>query len=635
MSDITTHTEKHVNPYEEMARTHVPAAGDVYAERNPCFNGCNIVRLTERWERNGIAFWHCADVVSGEKVQDIGEESLKEYYRWIGTDFAEASKLAVMLSEGKATASEVTALVTGGSDGVTADAESLMATESPEHIAALLDASEKMQAKLNDVRLIANCLIEQKKRRLDLMLSDMRGCLDKFGEKVNNLLKVITVLNLYTGASVDIHRISEGESAPAGEPLSLRQRVLFMDEELCVHLDHEADYRDVPAFFEWLKEPVNRDLVVPESRCVVCLKPKRFDMAYRSGDRIYDYQRNLWNKHTYVVIRNGENLFWLESDDLEVWEWAFPHEDFEECVAARLAKDSRWNKESVIREHDSVKYRVTKYMMFLQGLVDQRQDLFGPTSVRPNLMKLQGVFLVRDDENLLGTGRVPWEDFRKTKNALIRHGSRILYVAAPKHYSDYRRRPMTDSGDFLKDFVNQFSQPLFPGTGLYSAEAVDVVVRHVAGKAVTEKYPHLVFKYLPEDTVWDRTECENRERKKRVSWVFSPSHVLNYDAVTLDELNGYLEDRSLRASFAAMIPILVNMRRHKEKELRDEEAFKELLSEDIRRETGSIPSDTAMDEAVSWWKTKVIFTRALRSDDRKAWKMIRSRVLNNPTNNQP
>ena len=33
-----------------------------------------------------------------------------------------------------------------------------------------------------------------------------------------------------------------------------------------------------------------------------------------------------------------------------------------------------------------------------------------------------------------------------------------------------------------------------------------------------------------------------------------------------------------------------------------------------------------MDEAITWWKEKVIFTRPLRSDDKKAWSMIKSRI---------
>ncbi len=617
-------TPIHINPYENATKTHVPAAGDVYATKSPSFNGREIFRLVKR---SGEHSWETVNAFTGKHSRKISDDTLKQYYRWIQNEFSEISSLATSIVSGKA--SEATLLITGGQEAPQADSESLMATESPEHIEALLESSERIKNKMEEAQLVARCMIEERKAQLDAMLNDMNGYLAKVNEKVANLVKIITVLNLYTGATVDIHQITEGDTAPKNEPLSMRQRILFMDEELCVHIDHEADYKDVDLFFEWLKDPVNRDIVVPEKRCVVCLKPKRFPMDYRSGDAHYDAQRNIWNRHTYVVIRNGDNLWWFESEDLEVYDWAFPHDDFEESVAKRLQEETHPSlKENILKQRKNVTYRVTKYMMFLQGLIDQRQDLIGPTAERLNLMKLQGVRLIRDDENLIGTGRKPWTEFRDEKNALIRRGTRILYIAGQKYYDSWnrRRRPTPDSGKFVRYYSNEFSEPDFPSTGLYSADEIEVVDHYENHKPVMAKHPRLVFKYLPGDEIFDRTEFEYRGRKKRVSWEYDPSYVLNYDAVSIEELQEYLEDRTLRASFAKMIPILVEMRRHKVAEQKDEEAFKTLLSDTILRQTGKAVPEKTIEEAVAWWKGKVIFTRALRSDDRKAWGMIMKRI---------
>lgn len=309
--------EQHVNPYVRAAKEHEPGQGDIYADRSPSYNGSDVFRLIGKDERGQ---WKCEDVFTGEERRSVSSETLKQYYTWIQNrdDWYELSRLAQMLTDGRG--EEVARIVTGGLDDAPADTEALMATESPEHIAALLDTSERLQNKLEEVRLIAKCMIETRKRDMETMLRSMDTQLATIKEKVRNLIKVITVLNLYTGKTVELNQIADGEPAPPQEPLSLRQRILFMDEELCVHLDHEADYRDIPTFFEWLKEPENRDIIVPEQRCVVCLKPKRFDMDYRSGDYLYDAQRNTWNKHTYIVIRNGKNLWWAESDDLEVFD---------------------------------------------------------------------------------------------------------------------------------------------------------------------------------------------------------------------------------------------------------------------------------------------------------------------------
>lgn len=615
-NDLTNIRDQHINPYEEAVNKHQPQAGDIYAERNPSSNGFKIFKLIKKKE-NG--WWTVACIKGNREYDSVSESSLKEYYRPILGNYEEILALAEKVAAGGA--ADVMALVTGEKKVQEAtDSEALMATETPEHIAALLDTSEKMQAKLLEIKAIADIIIAEKKYELEEKLSQMNEYLSVMKDKVRNLVRVITILNLYTGQTVDINQITDGEPAPADEPLSIRQRILYMDEELCVHLDHEADYRDVPAFFEWLKDPVNRDIIVPEQRCVVSLKPKRFEMSYRSGDSYYDSMRNEWNKHTYIVIRNGERLYWFESDDLDVYDWVFPHLDFEEKFQETI-KDGHFVDHNT-RKHDNDRYRVTKFMMFLQGLIDQRQDIIGPLTVRPNLLKAKGVSLIRDDENLIGTGRMPWREFRDKKNELIRRGTRIVYIAAAYRYND---RDCL-SGEFVRYYANQYNQPEFPGTGLYSVDETRYIDHYENHKPVYKTAPYLIFRYLPGDKVWDKTTWEERERKQRVSWRYVKSHVLNYDAVSLDELQEYLDDRTLREDFSSMIPVLIKMKLYKLEEKRNEDAFKALLSDAILRETGKAVDDGVMDEAIAWWKQKVIFTRPLRSDDRKAWSMIKSRI---------
>lgn len=616
--------EQHVNPYVRAAKEHEPRQGDIYADKSPSCNDSDVFRLVKKNERD---LWICENLLTGEERRSVSSDTLKEYYTWIqnGSDEHEMIHLAQMLTDGRG--EEVARIVTGGLDDAPADTEALMATESPEHIAALLDTSERLQNKLEEVRLIAKCMIETRKRNMETMLRSMDTQLATIKEKVRNLIKVITVLNLYTGNTVELNQITDGEPAPPQEPLSLRQRILFMDEELCIHLDHEADYRDIPTFFEWLKEPENRDIIVPEQRCVVCLKPKRFDMDYRSGDPQYDKIRNQWNRHTYVVIRNGEKLYWLESEDLEVFDWAFPHDDINEKFAERIQKNER-SREWVQKESDSISYRVTKYMMFLQGLIDQRQEILGPLPVRPNLLKLQGVRLVRDDENLIGTGIKPWAEFKKEKNALIRRGTRILYVAGATFRDGPHSRAWNSGGEHLGYYVSEYTEPAAPQTGIYHADTYERVISYKDGKPVRGTMDRLVFRYNPKDTVYDRSgyDWEGHERKRSVAWKYEPSHVLNYDDVSAEELQAYLEDRTLRKEFANMIPTLKHMLDFKRKEQRDEKAFKELMTATILKETGKTVTDSELDATIAWWKEKVIYTRPLRTDDAKAFRMIKQRL---------
>lgn len=617
--DLTAAQPLHINPYKKTVKEHEPAAGDYYATKSPHYNTRELYHLIEKVETQYGPRWKVETIFGPREEDTITEETLKKYYRPLLDDFGKIHMYAQMVVAGKS--NEVAALLNEGRQQTPADTEELMATGSRQQVEALLDESEKMQNMLEEIRLTADIIIENKKAELEARLNEMEGFLKEMNKKVENLVKIITVLNLYTGKTVDLHVITEGEPADPYELLSLRQRILFMDEELCAELDHEADYQDVPLFFETLKDPAFRDIIVPEQRCIVAVKPKRRPMQYRSGDPYYDAARENWNRHTYFVLRNGENLWWLESDDLEVWDSTFPHSDFEETFQKKIQDPGTSFKDSLRKDHENVRYRTTKYMVFLQGLIDAK-DILAPMKQHPNIMKHQGIELIRDDKNLIGTGRMKWEEFRNEKNKLIRRGTRILYDGGGV-YRDGNTK-WNSGGDFTKDYKYEYSKPQTPGWGVYHADNYECIQRYEYGEPVRGKANYLVFRYLPGDTVWTRGlyGYDETERKNRVAWKYEPRHVLNYDAVTTEELQGYLSDRTLREDFREVMPMLKKTLLEKRKEEADEKAFKDLVAAEERKRTGQECPAERIDQAVAWWKEKVIFTRPLRSDDAKAYKMI-------------
>ncbi len=615
--------DAHVDPYKEAIRTHEPAEGDYYADRNPGYNSRSLFRLAEKVKtKNGVC-WKMETIFGPVAGRTISDYSLRSYYRPLVGDFEMTLLNARLIIDGKA--DQVAAKLLADQAQTPAETEALMTSGTKEQIVALLDESERRQNMLEEIRLTADIIIENKKAELDDKVRQMGEIVKTMMKKVDDLVKIITVLNLYTGKTVDIYPIIEGKTADPQEPLSLRQRILYMDEELCAELDHEADYADVPLFFDALKDPAFRDIVVPEERCVVAVKPKRHEMGYRSGDAFYDAARESWNKHTYIVLRNGENVWWLESDDLEVWGSAFPHSDFEETFRKQMADESTSFMSNIQKEHENVRYRTTKYMVFLQGLIDVN-DFLAPMAVKPNLMKGEGVALIRDDENLIGTGRKSWQAFRDEKNALIRRGTRILYDGG-KILRD-GKTSWNAGGDHVRDYMNECARPQAPGAGVYHADVYEQVLRHEYGKAVTGPADFLVFRYMPGDTIWKRGVWgfDEVNRKNKVAWRYSSSHVLNYDAVTADELQGYLSDRTLREQFREMMPLLKKALLEKRREEASEEDFKRLVASEERKRNGYECSPAVIEDAVLWWKTKVIFSRPLSADDAKAFRMIRQHI---------
>lgn len=629
MSDkLTVNNEVHVNPYEKAVKDHEPAAGDYYASPSPHFNTREIIRLKKKTLVDGkYPRWTFETVLGRNNGETISEESLKSHYRPLLGDFQKTHAYALMVVDGES--EKITAeLLAGQGNTPSADTEALMTAGSREQVTSLLDESERMQNTLEEIHLTAKIIIENKKAELEKRLDQMEEFLSEMNKKVENLVKIITVLNLYTGKNVEIQQVADGEPADPYELLSLRQRILYMDEELCAELDHEADYNDIPTFIESLRDPAFLSVIAPEPRCVVAIKPKRREMGYRSGDPYYDAARDAWNRHTYLVFRNGEKVYMLDSEDLELWDYAFPHSDFEEKFQQRMADPGQSFKDSLRKEHESERYRTTKYMVFLQGIVDSSPDILGPFKTAPNIMKHQGIELVRDDENLIGTGRKTWREFRDEKNKLIRRGTRILYDGG--HTIRDGNKRWNAGGDFPKYYAYEASMPETPGSGIYHADNYEHVLSYEHGKPVRGNADYLVFRYLPGDTVWKRGYYgyDEANRKNKVAWKYDNNHVLNYDAVTVDELQGYLSDRTLREDFRDMMPLLKKTLLEKRKEERDEADFKALLASEAKKSTGKDCPAEVIDEAVAWWKQKVIFTRPLSSDDAKAFRMIIGHIKN-------
>ena len=621
----------HVDPYEKAVKEHVPAAGDTWIQKSPSFNGFDVLRLKEK---NREGYWVAELVVTrpdDERTErTISEQSLRDYFRPLLANYDETLTLARMVVDGRA--DEVAQHIFGVPEAAQdAGTEELMASASASQVLAVLDEAERQQNRLEEVKNLADILIEQKRYEMECRLDETKEFLSAIRKKVSNLVKIITVLNLYTGKTVDLEQLSDGEPALPQEPLHLRQRILFMDEELCAHLDHEADYSDIPLFKKWVCEKDNRDIIVPEQRCIVALKPKRHDASYRSGDAWYDAQRNTWNKHTYLLIRNGEKLFFTDSEDLELFDWAFPHSDFEEEFQRKISDPGTSFKDSLRKTHEEERYRTTKYMVYLQGIIDSKSEVMGPMTTHPNLMKTEGVVLVRDDENLVGTGRKPWKKFVEEKNRSIRVGTRVIFVPGGSFRDGSRSRKFRNDGEFVKWYEYESSEPEAPGAGIYSIEPYYEITGYEKHKPVRSDAPTLVFRYLPGDEIWCRDEygyLNTKQRTKRVAWKPAMDHVINYDAISLEELRGYMEDRSLREDFRDMMPLLKKALLQKEQETRDEQAFKDLVAVEFWKKNGKEIPMKSIDEAVRWWEEKVIYTRPLRSDDAKAFRMIMKRLEN-------
>lgn len=150
-------------------------------------------------------------------------------------------------------------------------------------------------------------------------------------------------VELYGGLCEKVEQVSEGEPAGMGERLRVLQRRLYMDEE-CL-LDYDAggmDFTSVRRFDKWMARPHNRDRLLPFPRCVAAFRIRRNRKSYGPLDSFIRFSWDDANNHTYLYLRNGDNLYRL-STDLDFGSRLFPGKaefDFTQPVYAKMFCES-------------------------------------------------------------------------------------------------------------------------------------------------------------------------------------------------------------------------------------------------------------------------------------------------------
>ena len=635
MSDITKTTQGHIPAPRRERDGHVPSPGDIYYHNDTGYP--EVLRILSCTEKYGHTHYRCEqyDILTGEwtawerdKDKTISADQLKEYYTLVLGDFDEILSIARAAVSGDT--SRLDALLMEADDSP--ETMALVASRPAEQVHALTEAAERLQDKVDTVRAHMKMIIESMRAQMNARVRALDKKLERIGDYVRNLQRVITVMNLYTGRNVAVEVVTEGEPAAPGTPIHIRQRILFMDEEYLADARWGGiDHTDLDRFLEWLQHPENRDVVCPEERCIVAMKPKRYDKGY-SWDYWTNAEMNRWNHHTMVLFRDGERLLMTDSDDLELYGTAIPYSDQMERYEKEYKKimSERSFQESELKRlkdrSERLGYMYTKYISFLQGLIDSGQ-VFDMGSGRPNLAKGEGVVFVRDDENAIGTGE-DWHAFQKRLNASIRRGTRVVFFPYGQDGQGYT----VSCGEPNRFYWHDCNRPAPPKEGVYNVDypsKTDHVKDKETGrfKKVVHKGDRLALFYTPgnawkwDDSAKDRTEA----------WIYNPMCVINYDALTVEDIDRFMADRTQREHFRLWIPVLQEARKALVKEKEDEDAFVLLMKNDILKETGTtVPEEKLtglIRETVSWWKTKVIFSRPLRTDDAKAWRMIKRETM--------
>jgi len=172
--------------------------------------------------------------------------------------------------------------------------------------------------------------VEVIKTELHGLLKEQQKALELASTKWESSAQQAQLCNLqhklYLGRDEEIVCIQEGEAAPVDEPISIRQTILFMDEETTLYTEEGGiDFKNLDDFDKWLCEPnissryYRRQKGSSHFDCDVTtiLRQRRYLDANHA-------KAGQWG--TYILVRNGQKL-WRIWNEIELPDHLFPNQN--------------------------------------------------------------------------------------------------------------------------------------------------------------------------------------------------------------------------------------------------------------------------------------------------------------------
>lgn len=502
-----------------------------------------------------------------------------------------ATQAALEVAETSATGA---ALVPAGADAAMA-VKSQMATAHAQVAHARKAALEKVQSAREAIK-AQQAELDRQTRALEMELAPLK-------EKLQLMKEGIWTMNLYLGRDEEIVQLAAGAPAPAGTPIHVRQLVLAMDEESAINAEGGGiDFHHVESFDEWLtSDPAHLQQVLPEQRGVVAIMARRSDIDY--GDTWANVDFNRRNRHTYWVIRNGENVYRMDTE-FETGPRLVPARDEFTSIFV-----DRWTRKPLepgttawLEAEKAAGARERHFMrvaLILQGLID-RTPVFHPlpkvgvSLLSPEDYDAGHVVLIADDENQITTGRTPFYEWLSALNGQLRTGMRVMI--ATRHH-DWPRRS-TDR--YFYDHHERISPPTAesPRSG-----SVYTIARRGQGSG------EFIFTYPRTREGWldnGRGGQELRAPKTNASCrIFATDRfVVPIDLVDVDTMRTYMASRLERHAYIDMFPTLRAAIEFKEAEAAAEAPFRDLLAAQVAQAEGvDVPTaHQLIDPVIATWK---------------------------------
>lgn len=275
----------------------------------------------------------------------------------------------------------------------------------------------------------------------------------------------IFTIELYTGLQEEVKQIKSGDPAPINESIVIRQQLLYMDEEtLFDYNEGGMDFEKIDDFDNWVSTPKNLSRIFPEQKGIVAFRVRRNKKDYGISKNLYEalikFYKNQYNFETYLLIRNGENLYRIASGinfsprlvpfRNEIGEKQFtvikdvythdnPKDPFKTKKTVKKITKQSIKFDDHIKEQDILMKKYNRIFIFIQGLLD-RSTIFHPhpgIKLSKEEYMIRYIKCIRDEEDGLPNKIVTWEEYKNQKNKSLKKGCKVWSKWIPKHIEEY------------------------------------------------------------------------------------------------------------------------------------------------------------------------------------------------------
>lgn len=364
-------------------------------------------------------------------------------------------------------------------------------------------------------------------------------------------------IELYVGLQELVKQITEGEPADLGEPICIRQQLLFMDEECLIDYDKGGmDFKGLDDFDAWVTRPDNLSRILPEQRSLVAFQVRRNPKDYGPCDSIAKAMRQIAKDHenmeTYLLMRNGENVYRIASainfsprlvpfkNEIgekqfkkvhREWGW---HVEDDKITEEMIGPDNIEYDDHVDDLNDIIK-KYNRIFIFLQGLLDRSQVFHPHPGIKLNRNDHMDLWIkcVRDEELGLPNNTITFEAYRDQLNKTIRKGKYI--------WSDFK----SDVGRWYRDKLR------------YNKRESEIVnhPRICKVSAIKKDRSQIKITWEVETYRYTRWEIEEGTTNRHL-WI-PMDKVFNISGYTKGDYKMFLCDRALQGEYLKWAPQLL------------------------------------------------------------------------------